>query len=127
MFLSENRTEKQIFVVSTDGSQPSRRITFEGKSNTRPRWSPDSERIAYVSDRSGSSQIWMMSADGSASRQMTKLSTEADGVLYSPAGDRLIFTSRVYPQCGARDDCNARRLEAAKNDPAQPRLIDSLL
>ena len=127
VFLSENRTEKQIFVVSTDGSQPSRRITFDGKSNTRPRWSPDSERIAYVSDRSGSSQIWMMSADGSASRQMTKLSTEADGVLYSPAGDRLIFTSRVYPQCGARDDCNARRLEAAKNDPAQPRLIDSLL
>lgn len=127
VFLSENRTEKHVFVVPTDGTQPSRRITFDGKSNTRPRWSPDSKRIAYVSDRSGSSQIWMMEADGSGSRQVTRLSTEADGVLYSPAGDRLIFTSRVYPQCEARDDCNARRLEAAKNDPVQARLIDSLL
>ena len=127
VFLSENRTEKHISVVPTDGSRPSRRITFEGESNTRPRWSPDSQRIAYVSDRSGSSQIWMMDADGSGQRQLTKLSTEADGVLYSPVGDRLIFTSRVYPQCEARDDCNARRLEAAKNDQVGARLIDSLL
>jgi dipeptidyl aminopeptidase/acylaminoacyl peptidase len=127
VLLSQNRTEKHIFVVSTDGSQPSRRTTFEGKSNTRPRWSPDSQRIAFVSDRSGSSQIWMMDADGSGSRQVTKISTEADGVLYSPAGDRLIFTSRVYPQCEARDDCNARRLEAAKNEQVAARLIDSLL
>ena len=127
VFLSENRTEKHVFVVPTDGTQPSRRITFDGKSNIRPRWSPDSRRIAYVSDRSGSSQIWMMEADGSGSRQVTNLSTEANGVLYSPAGDRLIFTSRVYPQCEARDDCNARRLEAAKNDPLEARLIDSLL
>jgi dipeptidyl aminopeptidase/acylaminoacyl peptidase len=127
VFLSENRTENHIFVVPTDGTQPSRQITFDGKSNTRPRWSPDSQRMAYVSDRSGSSQVWLMAADGSGSHQVTRLSTEADGVLYAPAGDRLIFTSRVYPECEARDECNARRLEAAKADPVQARLIGGLL
>lgn len=127
IFVSDNRAEKHIFIVSTEGSIPSRRLTFEGDSNTRPRWSPDSQRIAYISDRSGSSQIWMMDADGSSSRQVTNLSTEAAGVLYSPVGDRLIFTSRVYPQCGADDECNARRVEADKNNPVQARVIDQLL
>ena len=32
--------------------------------NERPRWSPDSKRIAFISNRGGSSQIWIMNADG---------------------------------------------------------------
>lgn len=127
VFLSDNRKEKHIFLVSTGGNTPSRRLTFDGESNSDPRWSPDSQRLAFISDRSGSSQVWVMDADGSSARQVTELSTEASGLLYSPAGDRIVFTSRVYPECGADDDCNTRRLEAAENNHVQARLIDQLL
>ena len=67
------------------------------RSNQRARWSPDSKRIAYISDRGGSSQIWLMDTDGGDARQVTNLSTEADGVLFSPDGKNLLFTSEVYP------------------------------
>ena len=74
-----------------------------------PRWSPDSRRIAYISDRGGSSQIWLMDPDGGNAKQVTNLSTEADGVLFSPDGKNLLFTSEVYPDCGADDACNQKQ------------------
>src|SRR5262249_44132416 len=55
--LDKNIKPRQIFIVSPDGGEP-RQITRDGTTNERPRWSPDSKRIAYISNRSGSSQVW---------------------------------------------------------------------
>jgi Tol biopolymer transport system component len=35
-------------------------------------WRPDGQEIAFVSDRGGSHQIWLMAADGSGQRQLTR-------------------------------------------------------
>jgi dipeptidyl aminopeptidase/acylaminoacyl peptidase len=124
--LETNTRPRQIYLVSLIGGRP-RQVTFEGTANYRPRWSPDSERIAFISNRSGSSQIWLMKADGSDQRQVTNLSTEADGVLFSGDGRKLIFLSEVYPECGADDACNSRKLEEEKNSKVQARIYTSLL
>ena len=104
---------KQIYVVPLDGRRAAQ--DHRRRANERPRWSPDSKTIAFVSDRGGSSQIWMMNADGANAKQVTNLSTEADGVLFSPDGKNLVFTSDVYPECGADDACNKQKLDAEKN------------
>ena len=103
-----------------------RRITNDGESNERPRWSPDSKSIAFVSDRGGSSQIWLMNPDGSGAKQVTNLSTEADGVLFSPDGKNLLFTSEVFPEC-TDDACNKQKLEAEKSSKVNARIYDGLL
>ena len=36
-----------------------------------PSWSPDGRRIAFVSDRSGSPQVYVMNSDGSDTRRLT--------------------------------------------------------
>jgi Tol biopolymer transport system component len=38
--------------------------------NAAPVWSPDGSQIAFVTDRSGKWEIWIMNADGSAQRPM---------------------------------------------------------
>ena len=124
--LDKNRRPKHIYVVPLSGGEPVR-LTHEGNLNDRPRWSPDSKTIAFISDRSGSAQIWLMNADGSQPRQLTNWPTEAGGVLFSPDGHRLLFTSEVYPECGADEGCNRKKLEEEKASPVKARIYTSLL
>jgi dipeptidyl aminopeptidase/acylaminoacyl peptidase len=123
--LDKNTKPKQIWVVPVAGGTP-RRITNEGTTNERPRWSPDSKHIAFISNRGGSSQVWLMDPDGANPRQVTNLSTEASGVLFSPDGKALVFNSEVYPDC-PDDACNKKRLEEEKTSKVKARIYTSLL
>lgn len=60
-----------IYTMPISGGTP-RRIS-EGLSwDIQPRFSPDGTRIAFTSDRGGGDNIWVMNADGSDKRQVTK-------------------------------------------------------
>ena len=124
--LDKNTRPKQIYIVPANGGSP-RQLTLEGTQNERPRWSPDSKQIYFVSNRGGSSQIWAMDGDGSRARQVTKIVTEAGGLLLSPDGKKLVFTSDVYPDCGAEDACNQRRSEEDTKAKTKARQYTSLL
>ena len=121
-----NKKPQQIWVVPLAGGAP-HQITHDGQSNSRPRWSPDSKRIAYISDRGGSSQIWLMDPDGANAKQVTSFAAEADGELFSPDGKNLVFTSAVYPGCGADDACNKKLLDAEAASKVKARMYDQLL
>jgi dipeptidyl aminopeptidase/acylaminoacyl peptidase len=124
--VAANKKPQQIWIVPLTGGLP-RQITKDGEANYRPRWSPDSKRIAYISDRAGSSQIWLMDLDGANDAQVTNVSTEADGVLFSPDGKNLLFTSSVFPECGADDACNKKLLEAERTSKVKARIYTELL
>ena len=121
--LDKNAKPKQLYIVPLAGGPP-RKIADAAE---RPRWSPDSRKIAFVSDGNGSSQIWIMDADGGNSKQITNLSTEASGVLYAHDGKNLVFTSDVFPECGADDACNKKKLDEEKNNKVKARTITGLL
>jgi len=123
--VENNAKPRHIHVTPLQGGTP-KKLTAEGTSNYRPRWSPDSKRIAFLSNRSGTSQIWMMDADGSNQRQVTNLATEADGVLFTGDGKNLVFTSEVYPDC-PDEECNHKRIEADKTAKVKARIYTGLL
>ena len=124
--VAANQKPQQIWIVPLIGGAP-RQITNDGHANQRARWSPDSRRIAYISDRGGSSQIWLMDPDGGNAKQVTSLVTETDGVLFAPDGKNLLFTSSVYPDCGADDACNQKLLDADKSSKVKARIYTDLL
>jgi imidazolonepropionase-like amidohydrolase/Tol biopolymer transport system component len=49
--------------------------------NFQPRYSPDGLKIAFVSDRDGADNIWVMNADGSGARAV---STEKEHLVHNP-------------------------------------------
>ena len=122
--VAKNTTDRQIWIAPVLGGSP-RPITTEGR-NTRARWSPDSKRIAFLSTRSGTRQVWTMGPDGGDARQVTRIPTEADSHLWSPDGAHFVFTSEVYPDC-ADDACNEKRLAADKESQVKARVYTSLL
>ena len=60
-----------IYVMPVTGGTPAR-IADGLPYETQPRFSPDGRRIAFTSDRGGGDNIWIMNADGSDKRQMSK-------------------------------------------------------
>lgn len=123
--MEKNAQDRQIWIAPMDGGRP-RQLTREGK-NTRPRFSPDGKSIAFLSTRGGSPQIWTMAADGSNQRQLSRFAAGADGHIWSPDGKTLVFTSEVYPECGADDACNAKRLAAEAASKVKARVYTALL
>ena len=124
--IEKNIKPKQIYVVPVTGGSPMQ-LTHDGNDNERPRWSADSELIYFISDRSGSSQIWVMDNAGGHTRQITRLSTEAAGLLVSPNGKKIVFESSIYPECGADDACNKDKIDAEAKNKVKARIYTSLL
>ena len=60
-----------IYTMPITGGSP-KRITEGLAWDVHPRFSPDGTRIAFTSDRAGGDNIWVMNADGTDARQVTK-------------------------------------------------------
>jgi dipeptidyl aminopeptidase/acylaminoacyl peptidase len=59
-------------------------------------------------------------------RQVTNISTGADGGIWSPDGKNILFVSTVYPDC--RDDaCNKERSERVENSKVKAKIFTRLL
>lgn len=123
--VAANTKPRQIWIVPLEGGGEPRQLTREGN-NERPRWTPDSKSILFVSTRSGAQQIWSMEPDGSKPKQLTSIVTEASGVTISPDGKRMIFLSSVYPDC-LDEACNKRKLDEEAASKVKARVYTSLL
>ncbi|MFW6184330.1 MAG: hypothetical protein ACOC8X_11080, partial [Chloroflexota bacterium] len=70
-FYAGPRDDRDIYLVATDGSGASHRLTFGGR-NLAPSFSPDGQWITFTSYREGDdAEIFIMRSDGSDLRQLT--------------------------------------------------------
>jgi hypothetical protein len=57
-------------LLNPDGSSV-RRLTYNDANDVSPAWSPAGRKIAFISNRDGSRQIYVMNADGSGQTRLT--------------------------------------------------------
>jgi Tol biopolymer transport system component len=63
--------------------------------DSQPKFSPDGQWIAFLSDREGSENVWIMRADGSDAKQISKeVSAEFASPSWSPDGN-YVFVSKA--------------------------------
>ena len=84
-----------IYRVSTAGGESPVRLIASNSRDQHPAYSPDNH-IAFISDRSGSREIWLARADGTGQKRVTNFAGPDVGDLqWSPDGRRLAFYARA--------------------------------
>ena len=119
--VAANKRTSQTFVVPSAGGAP-RAFPSASVSATEARWSPDGSHVAYIA----SDQLWIADANGANAKQLTHLNGGVTGPVWSPSGDRLAFTSAVYPDCST-DACNVAKAKAASDNKVKAHVADELM
>lgn len=88
----ENAFETEIWIAVTSTGERYQ-LTNAKKSSSNAQWSPDSKRIAFVSDREGKRQIYVIPPNGGEAIQLTNLETGVNGFSWSNDGRRIAFTA----------------------------------
>ena len=128
--MAKNATTSVLWLAPTDGSPP-RQLTAGPKKDRHPRFSPDSRRLLFESDRSGESQLWTIDLAGGEARQLTTIASEAHTGVWSPDGKLVAFVSAVYPEYSDKpyaesNKANKERKEAIEKNPVKARVFDKL-
>ena len=68
-----------------------RQFTYSKKSEKSPRWSPDGQEIAFLSNRAEEDQIYVMRADGGEATAITKGKRSISSFEWAPDGKQIAF------------------------------------
>jgi len=88
----DNEFETQIWIANV-GTGEKYQLTSGKKSSSGPRWSPDSKRIAFGSDRDGKRQIYIINPHGGEAQQLTSEDNGVGAFQWAPDGNSIAFIS----------------------------------
>ena len=82
----------QIWLATTDGKENSQ-ITFNEKSSTNPKWSPDGSAIAFTSNRKDNkNNLYLLRLSGGEAEPLTDVKSAVSNFEWSPDGHWIAFT-----------------------------------
>ncbi|MCX6594031.1 MAG: S9 family peptidase [Acidobacteria bacterium] len=90
----KDQQRSNLWLVDKSG-QRLRHLTPGNWRDSAPVWSPDGKRIAFLSDRDGTTQLHVMWIDTREVAQLTHLERAPGNVKWSPDGKQLAYTVRV--------------------------------
>ncbi|HCC29828.1 MAG TPA: peptidase S9, partial [Marinilabiliales bacterium] len=79
-----------IYVVPATGGTP-KKLTEDRFMDVSPVWTPDGKQIAFLSNRYGDYQVWVMNPDGSARVPFTDIEGGVNAFRLSPDGKHLLY------------------------------------
>jgi dipeptidyl aminopeptidase/acylaminoacyl peptidase len=94
--LAANRGRTDLWLVALDGKSEPRRLTSNPAADVNGRWLPDG-RIAFLSTRSESAQIWTIDPRGGEAVQVTSLPLDVENFEVVPQLEAYAFSLAVYP------------------------------
>ena len=102
----------QLFHYEGDGDQL-RQWTFQEERISSPAWSPCGRYIAFLSDRTGVSQIYRMARGGGEPERMTDCPSSVKQFLWSPCSTKIVFSMKL----GAGEDPQGKMKEEERPRP----------
>lgn len=90
----KDQYRSNLWIVDVEGTRV-RQLTEGMWRDNNPVWSPDGKRLAFLSDRSGSTQIHVLWVETREVTQLTHLGRAPSNLRWSPDGKYIAFTQMV--------------------------------
>jgi len=119
--LPRAKSSKKIWIANVDGSDM--HAITNGEGDGSPAFSHDGKSLAFVRDNN----IYILSLSGGEAKKLTDFSTGASDPLWAPNGKSIVFTSDVYPECGADDACNKKIADRWTGGKLKAHMADNTL
>ncbi len=92
--IKENTSHTVLHCMHSDGSNDAL-LTTTAFNESSPQWIKNGSKIAFLSNASGSSQIWEMNPDGTERKQLSFFEKDIDSFKFAPDGQHILFISQV--------------------------------
>ena len=93
---------RHLWVVNVDGGASNQITDGQDWNDADPQWSPDSTRIAFVSNRTGklfdenhNTDVWVIPAAGGSLTKISDHEFEDENPRWSPDGKQILFTGKT--------------------------------
>ncbi|MGB9430120.1 MAG: S9 family peptidase [Gammaproteobacteria bacterium] len=117
-----NKGITSVWVLNLDDHNAQPKKIMVGNS---PRWSQDGKTLYFLSDKSGSTQLWSIAAGGAAPQQVSNLPLDINNYKLSPDGSHVLLSMDVFTDCNDLA-CTKARLDARAKDKATGRIYTRL-
>lgn len=92
-FINEkNKYRTELHLIDSNSKKCLKKIS-DSSNNHSQKWSPDGQTIAYISNKTGTEQIWLLKIDENKAEQLTTMRQGVSCPEWSSDGKKLLFLS----------------------------------
>jgi dipeptidyl aminopeptidase/acylaminoacyl peptidase len=99
----ENNYNAHLYHIEL-GSGEVTQWTYGNESISKPKWSPDGKKLAFLVNRKEKNQLYMMNRNGGEAQEMTTLPNGVNNFLWSPCGEKIWLTTSVKEGLSLTDE-----------------------
>lgn len=110
-----------ICLINIDGSE-STQLTKTKEYDGQPSFSPNGDKIVFVSERDKAPNIYIMDSDGSNQKPLTKNNLHKSSPSFSPDGAKIIYAGEVESDCKGCN-CSKSQIISMNIDGSEPEIV----
>jgi dipeptidyl aminopeptidase/acylaminoacyl peptidase len=122
MNANKGRTSLWLLDLADPAATP-QRATGAPANDSSPRWAPDGHTLYFLSNRSGTSQVWRLDLPALTAQRVTDYPLDVASLKVSPREPQLALSMEVFPDCDSLK-CTKERLDKRAADKASGRLYE---
>jgi dipeptidyl aminopeptidase/acylaminoacyl peptidase len=122
--IDRDESSSNLWLLATDG-KTQRQLTNTTGKNGGPKWSPDGQSIAFVSQRAGddSPQVYVISPTGGEARRVSRMPMAPSALKWSGDSKTIFCIAWTWPDA-ADDEAHKRKEKALKESKSKAIVID---
>ncbi|HKJ48415.1 MAG TPA: S9 family peptidase, partial [Christiangramia sp.] len=93
--IMEDKSKSSLWLININDSKRHHKLTNREVSESSPSWSPNGDRIAFVSSTDEGSEIYLYWINSGAIARLTQLENSPSSLEWSPDGKSIAFTMKV--------------------------------